>query len=74
MPFVEDVCRIWHSDNPNVEFKFTAEHSAMNVVCKVPGLVIARTLIDLLDNALQASEPPMRRLQLRSSLTPDMRA
>ena len=59
VPFVEDVCRIWHSDNPNVEFKFTAEHSAMNVVCKVPGLVIARTLIDLLDNALQASEPPM---------------
>ena len=56
-PFVENVCRYWQHDHLDIQFGFNADKGARASVCRIPGLVLTRSLIDLLDNAVQASRP-----------------
>jgi two-component system sensor histidine kinase RegB len=54
-PFVESVCLAWQRDHTQVALDVTQTESAHSAACRVPGLVLARSLIDLLDNAVEAS-------------------
>ncbi|HVO92950.1 MAG TPA: HAMP domain-containing sensor histidine kinase [Terriglobales bacterium] len=54
-PFVESVCRAWQRDHSQVTLDVSPATSAHGATCRVPSLVLARSLIDLLDNAVEAS-------------------
>jgi two-component system sensor histidine kinase RegB len=54
-PFIESVCGAWQRDHAQVALDVTQTESARGATCRVPSLVLARSLIDLLDNAVEAS-------------------
>lgn len=53
--FIGNVCHLWQLGHHDIDFHFVAVPEA--VFCRIPGLVLTRTVIDLLDNAYQASHP-----------------
>jgi signal transduction histidine kinase len=53
--FIENICNHWQLGHRGIDFHFVAGEET--VYCRIPGLVLTRTIIDLLDNAFQASLP-----------------
>ncbi|MEN9835445.1 MAG: hypothetical protein RL011_1638 [Pseudomonadota bacterium] len=53
--FVQTVCDSWSCQNRELELKTHIDASAEHLICRVPKLALARSLMDLLDNAREAS-------------------
>jgi len=54
-PFIETICRHWQRDHVDTDFRFIVDADAHTAVCRLPSLALTRSIIDLLDNAVQAS-------------------
>ena len=54
--FVGQVCKRWQESKPEIPLKFNHSLSDTDITCKIPQIVLARSIIDLLDNAAQSSD------------------
>lgn len=55
VPFVQRVCERWLLNAQQVKFSFQCELQVNNFVCRVPRVTLARALVDILDNAVEAT-------------------
>lgn len=53
--FVKKVCESWCSQNQELQVATQVDEAAANINCRLPKLALARSLMDLLDNAGEAS-------------------
>ncbi len=55
-PFIEKICDKWSAGQSDVQLDYHADQGAIDTKCRLPKILFTRSMIDILDNAFQASQ------------------
>lgn len=68
--FVKSVCDKWHLDFPEVNLRFDIEEDVQTLTYKIPATPFAQAVLDILDNAKEASEREQAEISVSMQANP----
>lgn len=69
--FVSRICASWQESQPDTKLVMKKPENYSEIACRVPKMVLARSIVDLLDNAAQALDDANRLIEVSVSREKD---